>query len=66
MVERSPVSNEFTFRPWTRFILLVWTATEVITMLMNCKRRAIHDFIAGTIVVRTNLEEPSEDGSRES
>ena len=35
-------------------------------MLMNCKRRAIHDFIAGTIVVRTNLEEPSEDGSRES
>ncbi len=66
MVERSPVSNEFTFRPWTRFILLVWTATEVITMLMNGKRRAIHDFIAGTVIVRTNLEEPLEDRSLES
>jgi uncharacterized RDD family membrane protein YckC len=25
-------------------------------MLTNEKRRALHDFIAGTIVVRTNIE----------
>ena len=35
-------------------------------MLMNGKRRAIHDFIAGTVIVRTNLEEPLEDRSLES
>lgn len=30
----------------------VWTLAEVITMLFNAKRRAVHDFIAGTVVVR--------------
>ena len=29
-----------------------WTLLEVLTMLTNAKRRAIHDFIAGTVVVR--------------
>lgn len=31
-----------------------WFLAEVITMLTNDKRRALHDFIAGTVVVRTN------------
>ena len=31
---------------------IVWTFAEVITMLFNSKRRAVHDFIAGTVVVR--------------
>ena len=31
---------------------LVWTALELGTMLTNSKRRAIHDFIAGSVVVR--------------
>jgi len=30
----------------------VWLALEVITMLFNKKRRAIHDYMAGTVVVR--------------
>ena len=30
------------------------------------KNRAIHDFIAGTVVVRANLEDPPEDESLES
>lgn len=30
---------------------------EVLTMLTNEKRRALHDFIGGTVVVRTNIEE---------
>jgi uncharacterized RDD family membrane protein YckC len=29
-----------------------WSILEVVTMLTNRKRRAIHDFIAGTVVVR--------------
>jgi uncharacterized RDD family membrane protein YckC len=31
---------------------LLWFALEVVTMLFNNKRRALHDFIAGTVVVR--------------
>lgn len=33
---------------------LLWTLLEIISMLTNSKRRAIHDFIAGTVVVRTD------------
>jgi len=29
---------------------------EVVTMFPNEKRRALHDFIAGTVVVRTNID----------
>ena len=34
----------------------LWFLAEVLTMLTNEKRRALHDFIAGTVVVRTNTE----------
>jgi uncharacterized RDD family membrane protein YckC len=34
-----------------------WFMAEVLTMLTNNKRRALHDFIAGTVVVRTNIEQ---------
>jgi len=37
----------------------LWFLAEVVTMLTNEKRRALHDFIAGTVVVRTNTEEGS-------
>lgn len=46
---------------WTTFITLIWWFAEIVTMLTNEKRRAIHDFIAGTVVVRTNIEEPMEE-----
>ena len=36
-------------------IALAWFGLEVLTMLTNEKRRALHDFIAGTVVIRTNL-----------
>lgn len=32
---------------------LLWFAAEILTCLTNAKRRAVHDFIAGTVVVRT-------------
>jgi len=33
--------------------LFWWAVIELITMLANSKRRALHDFIAKSIVVRT-------------
>ena len=35
------------------FMAFIWFAAEIVTLLTNRKRRAIHDFIAGTVVVRT-------------
>ena len=35
-----------------------WTTAELVTMLFNDKRRAIHDFIAGSVVI--NTAKPSE------
>jgi len=32
----------------------LWFFAEVITMLTNEKRRALHDFLAGTVVIRTD------------
>ena len=42
---------------WTAIVAIIWWFAEFVTMLLNKKRRAVHDFIAGTVVVRTNLEE---------
>lgn len=33
---------------------LIWFCLELITTLTNRKRRALHDFIAGSVVVRTS------------
>ena len=35
----------------------LWFLAELLTMFTNPKRRALHDFIAGTVVVRTNVEQ---------
>ena len=35
-----------------RLALLIWVQSEFIVMLTNKKRRAIHDFIAGTLVIK--------------
>lgn len=35
----------------------LWFLAEIVTMLTNSRRRALHDFIAGTIVVRTSIRE---------
>lgn len=35
---------------------LAWTVLEALTMLTNPRRRAIHDFVAGTVVVQTRFE----------
>ena len=40
--------NDFAGTPF-----LIWTLLELVTMLTNSKRRALHDFLAKTVVVRT-------------
>lgn len=38
------------------FLMIVWVLAEPIVILFNEKKRAIHDFIAGTVVVRIDSE----------
>ncbi|MFC1794158.1 RDD family protein [Planctomycetota bacterium] len=35
-----------------QFMSVIWAVAEIITMLTNNKRRAIHDFVAGSVVCR--------------
>lgn len=35
---------------------LIWILAEFLTMLTNKRRRAIHDWIAGTLVIRTSAQ----------
>jgi uncharacterized RDD family membrane protein YckC len=54
-MERMQVTNEYA-PSWSRiaFVLTqVWVWSEFVTMLLNERRRAIHDFIAGTVVVQS-------------
>jgi uncharacterized RDD family membrane protein YckC len=45
----------FSVAEWLLLTLpMLWFVAEVVTMLTNEKRRALHDFIAGTVVVRMN------------
>lgn len=37
-------------------ISLVWVGLELTSMLTNSKKRAIHDFLAGTVVIRTRID----------
>ena len=39
---------------WVTLATNIWVWSEFIVMLTNKKRRAIHDFIAGTVVVRSD------------
>ncbi len=48
--------NDF-LQPWAS----IWLWIELITMLSNRKRRAVHDFIARTVVVRLNVIEKKTD-----
>jgi len=49
--------EDFGISPWLSCgIPAVWLVLEIVTTLTNHRRRALHDFIAGTVVVRTNTE----------
>ena len=36
---------------------VAWVLAEIVTMFTNEKRRAVHDFIARTVVIRTNIDQ---------
>jgi uncharacterized RDD family membrane protein YckC len=38
---------------WFYWASFFWTLSELVTLLSNKKRRALHDFIGGTVVVHT-------------
>jgi uncharacterized RDD family membrane protein YckC len=42
---------EPTWAAWAMWVGMVWFYSEVLTMLLNKRRRALHDFIAGTVVI---------------
>jgi uncharacterized RDD family membrane protein YckC len=44
----------FTIYTWTNNI---WVYSELLVLLFNKRRRALHDFIAGTVIVRTKYIE---------
>ena len=52
----SEISNVSTHLPnWHRYadyLMHLWIWSEFITMLFNRKRRAVHDLIAGTVVIK--------------
>jgi len=39
---------------WTNRLWAVWSASELVVLLTNRRRRALHDFIAGTVVVHVD------------
>jgi uncharacterized RDD family membrane protein YckC len=41
------------------FVSTLWFWSEVVVILFNKKRRALHDFIGGTVVVDLKAEAPS-------
>lgn len=55
-VENGQTFNENGPTLWLSLVPGFWFIAEVLTMLTNRKRRALHDFIAGTVVVRTNID----------
>lgn len=52
----SELMDDSAYTLYMPLILLGWFLAEIITMLTNKKRRALHDFLAGTVVIRSNTE----------
>lgn len=44
-------SHAPTWLAWSTVAIQIWGWSEIVVMLFNKKRRALHDFIAGTIVI---------------
>lgn len=53
LAEKAELINRHTppFAETMVFVSFAWIASEMVVLLFNDKRRAIHDFIAGTVVV---------------
>jgi uncharacterized RDD family membrane protein YckC len=51
------VAHEPVWASWAMWIGVVWFYSEVVTMLFNKRRRALHDLIAGTVVISDRRQE---------
>jgi len=52
------------FPPWWGLVFIlqtIWIWGELIVLLLNTRKRAIHDFIAGTVVIKKEFAKPSTD-----
>ncbi len=52
----NPASGEFDveYNDIGMIVSSAWLLTELITMLSNSKRRAVHDYLAGSVVIDLN------------
>jgi uncharacterized RDD family membrane protein YckC len=48
------LTDRSVLRSWFFYLSLSWGAIDAVTLFTNAKRRALHDFIAGSVVVRTS------------
>jgi len=44
---------------WIKTLSTIWFWSELVTMLLNKRRRALHDLLAGTVVVQLAPDTPS-------
>jgi uncharacterized RDD family membrane protein YckC len=42
---------------WVEVATQVWIWSEIVVMLFNTRRRALHDYIAGTVVISENVND---------
>lgn len=52
LTQRKLVSDRSAFYQPYNVVQQVWFWSEIVVLLSNKKRRAVHDFIAGTVVVK--------------
>ncbi len=50
-----PVHDDIRIEWFLSALPMIWFVAEIVTMFTNHQRRALHDLIAGTVVVRTNI-----------
>ena len=49
--DNTSLREELIYDNSVMIISSIWLVTELITMLTNSKRRALHDYIAGSVVI---------------
>jgi uncharacterized RDD family membrane protein YckC len=60
-------AHEPSWTVWATRLGVIWFWSEVVTMLFNERRRALHDFIAGTVVIsERRLPAPKQDGAEQA
>jgi uncharacterized RDD family membrane protein YckC len=61
----SILAHEPRWAVWAGWVGVVWFWSEVVTMLLNKRRRALHDLIAGTVVVHERRIAASKHGAEQ-